>query len=59
MNFLRLKKLRDDLLKMTNKSIEEDQLLQELISLEKILDKNDFSLSLSSGVCKSCGRSFK
>lgn len=59
MNLVRLRNMRDDLYKKTNKSQEEEELLKELISLGKILDKVDFSLSLSSGKCPSCGRTLK
>jgi predicted Zn-ribbon and HTH transcriptional regulator len=59
MNFFRLKRLRDDLDKKVNKSKEEEELLKELVALGSILDKADFSLSLSGGVCKACGQALK
>ena len=56
MNYIRLRKLRDDLITKENKSQEELELLVELQSLGNILNKVDFSLALSGKVCKTCGR---
>lgn len=56
MNFSMLRKLRDELLSKTNRTIDEEKLLKELTSLNALLDKFDFSLSMSSGNCPACGR---
>jgi predicted Zn-ribbon and HTH transcriptional regulator len=56
MNYIRLRKLRDDLVSKDNKTQEELEMLIELQSLGKMLDKMDFSLALSGSVCKKCGR---
>ena len=55
-NFFRLLELRDELMNKSDKSRREEQLLKELISLGSILNKSTHSLSLSDGVCPSCGR---
>lgn len=51
-----LKQLKNDLLAKTNRDTTEEALLNELISLSKLIDKADFSLAMSSGVCPACGR---
>lgn len=59
MNLVRLRNMRDNLSKKVNKSKEDEELLKELISLGKILDRTEFSLSLSSDICPSCGKRLK
>lgn len=56
MNYVMLRKLRDDLAKKSNRTPDEETTLNELKSLNKILDTLGFSLATSSGNCPSCGR---
>lgn len=56
MNYVMLRKLRDDLAKKSNRTADEEAMLSELKSLGKLLDTFGFSLSTSSGNCPSCGR---
>jgi len=58
MNYNQLRRIRDELLMKSNKTQDEEELLQELQSLKDILNKFNSSLSLSNDVCKSCGRKF-
>lgn len=56
MDYRELRKLKVQLLEKETKTNEEIQLLIELQSLSQIIDKLNFSLSMSSKVCKTCGR---
>lgn len=56
MDYRELRKLKMELLQKNNKSDSEIQLLAELQSLSEIIDRMQHSLSLSTKVCKSCGR---
>ena len=55
MDYRELRKLKMELLQKNNKSDSEIQLLAELQSLSGIIDRMH-SISLSTKVCKSCGR---
>ncbi|MEL7659908.1 hypothetical protein [Acetobacterium wieringae] len=59
MNYSRLRKLSVDLKKKQGRTREEDELLKELKSLDKILEQVDFSLAVSSKVCPTCGHSLE
>lgn len=59
MSFLHLRELRDKLSKKTNRTSEEEAILRELVALGRILDRNDFSLAMSSNCCPTCGRSLE
>lgn len=59
MNYSRLRELQNELMQKKNKTVEENELLQEISSLFYSLDIGKFSLSLSDGVCHTCGRSFE
>ena len=56
MDYRELRKLKMELLQKNNKSDSEIQLLAELQTLSEIIDRLQHSLSLSTNVCKSCGR---
>lgn len=56
MDYRELRKLKMELLQKNNKSDSEIQLLAELQSLSGIIDIMQHSISLSTKVCKSCGR---
>lgn len=56
MEYRELRKLKRELLQKNNKSESEIQLLAELQSLSRIIDRIQHSISLSTNVCKSCGR---
>lgn len=56
MDYRELRKLKMELLQKNNKSDSEIQLLAELQSLSGIIDRMQHSKSLSTKVCKSCGR---
>ena len=56
MDYRELRKLKMELLQKNNKSDSEIQLLAELQSLSEIIDRMQHSISLSTKVCKSCGR---
>lgn len=56
MDYRELRKLKAQLIEKEDKTQEELQLLMELQSLSKVIDKVDFSLALSGKVCKTCGR---
>lgn len=56
MNYTELRKLKAQLIEKNNKTTEELTLLTELQSLSQIIDKGQYSLALSSNVCKTCGR---
>lgn len=56
MNYIMLRKLRDELANKTNRTNDEDALLKELISLNPILDKMGFSLSAPLKYCPVCGK---
>ena len=56
MDYRELRKIKAQLLKKENKTESEIQLLAELQSLGHIIDTMQHSLSLSTKVCKSCGR---
>jgi predicted Zn-ribbon and HTH transcriptional regulator len=56
MDYRELRKLKAQLLQKANKTEDEIQLLAELQSLSHIIDTMHHSLSLSTKVCKSCGR---
>lgn len=56
MDYRELRKLKMELLQKSNKSNSEIQLLSELQSLSGIIDRVQHSISLSTKVCKSCGR---
>lgn len=56
MNYIMLRKLRDELANKTNRTNDEDALLKELISLNPILDKMGFSLSAPLKNCPVCGK---
>ena len=55
-DYKELRKLKMELLQKNDKSNSEIQLLAELQSLSGIIDSIQHSLSLSTKVCKSCGR---
>ena len=56
MNYLQLRLLRDKLLKKTIRNADEEQLLRELIALGDLLNTMQNSLSMSGGVCPTCGK---
>lgn len=56
MDYRELRKLKAQLLDKDKKTDSEIQLLAELQSLSEIIDRMQHSLSLSTKVCKSCGR---
>ena len=56
MNYLQLRALRDKLIKKSSRSADEEQLLNELISLGSLLNTMQNSLSMSGGVCPTCGK---
>ena len=56
MDYRELRKLKMELLQKNNKSDSEIQLLAELQSLSGIIYRMQHSISLSTKVCKSCGR---
>ena len=57
MDYRELRKLKRELLQKNNKSDSEIQLLAELQSLSGIIDgRLEHSLSLSTKVCRACGR---
>ena len=56
MDYREIRKLKMELLQKNNKSDAEIQLLTELQSLSGIIDRMQHSISLSTNVCKSCGR---
>ena len=56
MDYRELRKLKVDLLQKANKTESEIQLFAELQSLSGIIDRVQHSLSLSTKVCRSCGR---
>lgn len=57
MDYRELRKLKRELLQKNNKSDSEIQLLAELQSLSGIIDgRLEHSLSLSTQVCRACGR---
>lgn len=56
MDYRELRKLKMELLQKNNKLDSEIQLLAELQSLSGIIDRIQHSLSLSTKICKSCGR---
>ena len=56
MDYKELRKLKMELLQKSDKTDSEIQLLAELQSLSGIIDRIQHSLSLSTEVCKSCGR---
>ena len=56
MDYKELRKLKMELLQKSDKTDSEIQLLAELQSLSGIIDRIQHSLSLSTAVCKSCGR---
>ena len=57
MDYRELRKLKMKLLQKSNKTDSEVQLLAELQSLSGIIDRMQHSsISLSTKVCKSCGR---
>lgn len=56
MNYTELRKLKIQLIEKDNKTVEELTLLTELQSLSQIIDKGQYSLALSSNVCKTCGK---
>lgn len=57
-NYPELKKLIDKLLSKAYRTLDEEKLLQELLSI-KLQSSNTFSLALSSTVCPACGRALK
>ncbi len=56
MNYVMLRKLRDELTNKANRTSDEDALLKELVSLNPILNKIGFSLSAPKEYCPFCGR---
>lgn len=57
MDYRELRKLKMKLLQKSNKTDSEVQLLAELQSLSGIIDNRlEHSLSLSTKICKACGR---
>lgn len=58
-NFFRLGEMRNELIKQTNKTASEKELLKELVALGNILDRATHSISLSDDVCNCCGRKFE
>lgn len=57
MDYKELRKLKMQLQQKNNKTVSEIQLLVELQSLSRIIDgKSERSLSLSTKVCRACGR---
>ena len=56
MNYVELRKLKARLIEKENKTAEELELLVELQSLSSVIHKMDFSLSMSSKVCPTCGK---
>lgn len=59
MSYPELKKLKNELLSKESRNADEEALLNELLSLNSIIDKVDFSLAKSSGTCPACGRPLK
>lgn len=59
MNYKMLRKLRDELISKPTKTTEENELLKELTSLNRILDPINYSLSISSNNCPTCGNPLK
>ena len=57
-NYPELKKLMDKLLSKAYRTLDEEKLLQELLSI-KLQPSNTFSLALSSTVCPACGQALK
>lgn len=55
MRYYMLKKMRDNLIAKTYKTREEQMLLEELISLGKMLDIETASLAMSGKRCPTCG----
>ncbi len=58
MNYPMLRKLRDELAQKANKTSEEEAMLKELLSLNGILNKLEFSLASASSNCPACGRPY-
>lgn len=56
MDYPKLRQMKNELLKNSSRTPEEDELLKELISLSEIIDKVKFSLAMSSDRCPTCGR---
>ena len=56
MNYVMLRKLRDELINKANRTSDEDALLRELTSLNSILNKVGFSISAPVKNCPVCGR---
>ena len=56
MNYPELFKLKQELIEKQDKTPEEQELLAELQSLSDIIDKLNFSLSMSGKVCPTCGK---
>lgn len=59
MNYPRLREIRDRLIKKSTLTKEEQELLNELKSLGKILDTYEFSLAMASTNCAACGQPLK
>lgn len=57
MDLKALRKLRSELQAKQNRTADEDELLKELNFLASLINSTqNFSLSLSTGVCPTCGR---
>ena len=58
MNFSRVNNLILELRSKSNLSAEETELIKELQFLLKLVNRNNFSLSVASDACKCCGKKF-
>ncbi|MBS5317424.1 MAG: hypothetical protein KHY44_13690 [Clostridiales bacterium] len=56
MNYPRLREIRDRLLRKSSLTKEEQELLEELKTLNSILNKHEFSLAVASSNCAACGQ---
>ena len=51
-----LRKMKNDLTAKVKRTPDEEELLKELEALGSVIDMTRFSLSVSNGFCKACGR---
>lgn len=56
MDYPMLRKMKKDLTAKVKRTPDEEALLKELEVLGPVIDMTRFSLSVSNGVCKACGR---
>lgn len=56
MDYPMLRKMKKGLTAKVNRTPDEEALLKELEVLGPVIDVTRFSLSISKGVCKACGR---